>query len=60
MDDDTRYWIATDPAGDRLHHDADPLLRDTKPHMGKIPSAFITERFQAYKKGVWQEDLPQM
>ena len=35
MDDDTRYWIASDLADNKFHHNADDLLRASKKHTGK-------------------------
>ena len=50
MDDDTRYWIASDLADNKFHHNADDLLRSSKAHTGKSPSVFITDKLQAYQK----------
>ena len=50
MDDDTRYWIASDLADNKFHHNADDLLRTTKQHTGKNPSVFITDKLHAYQK----------
>ena len=50
MDDDTRYWIASDLADNKFHHNADDLLRASKKHTGKAPSVFITDKLHAYQK----------
>ena len=50
MDDDTRYWIASDLADNKFRHNADDLLRVTKEHTGKAPSVFITDKLHAYQK----------
>ena len=50
MDDDTRYWIASDLADNKFHHNADDLLRASKAHTGKSPTVFITDKLAAYQK----------
>ncbi len=50
MDDDTRYWIASDMAETKFQHDADSLLELTKVQIGKSPSHFVTDGLPAYMK----------
>lgn len=50
MDDDARYWIASDLADNKFHHNADDLLRTTKEYTGKTPSVFITDKLHTYQK----------
>ena len=50
MDDDTRYWLASDIADNKFHHNADNLLQLTKLQAGKNPRNFITDGLSAYKK----------
>ena len=50
MDDDTRYWLASDIADNKFHHNADNLLSLTKLQAGKNPRNFITDGLQAYMK----------
>ena len=50
MDDDTRYWLASDIAETKFQHNADNLLRMTKLQAGKIPRNFITDGLPAYMK----------
>lgn len=50
MDDDARYWIASDLADNKFHHNADDLLRVSKAHTGKAPSVFITDKLHVYQK----------
>ena len=50
MDDDTRYWLASDLATTKFQHNADSLLDMTKRQAGKIPRHFITDGLQAYQK----------
>ena len=50
MDDDTRYWLASDMADNKFHHNADNLLELTKKQAGKNPKIFITDGLQAYMK----------
>lgn len=50
MDDDTRYWLASDMADNKFQHNANNLLRMTKLQAGKRPRNFITDGLQAYRK----------
>ena len=50
MDDDTRYWLASDLADNKFQHNADSLLSMTKLTAGKVPRHFITDGLQAYQK----------
>ena len=50
MDDDTRYWLASDMADNKFHHNTDNLLELTKRQAGKSPRNFITDGLQAYMK----------
>ena len=50
MDDDTRYWIASDMAETKFQHNADSLLELTKVQIGKSPSHFVTDGLPAYMK----------
>lgn len=50
MDDDTRYWLASDLADTKFQHNADKLLELTKKIIGKTPTQFITDGLPAYKK----------
>ena len=50
MDDDTRYWLASDIAETKFQHNADNLLQLTKLQAGKNPRNFITDGLQAYSK----------
>ena len=50
MDDDTRYWLASDVAATKFQHNADNLLSLTKLQTGKKPRIFITDGLQAYMK----------
>jgi putative transposase len=50
MDDDTRYWLASDMADTKFQHNADRLLELTKNAIGKNPTNFITDGLPAYKK----------
>ena len=50
MDDDTRYWLSSDIADNKFHHNADNLLQLTKLQAGKNPRNFITDGLSAYKK----------
>lgn len=36
MDDDTRYWLASDLTDTKFQHNADKLLEITKNAIGKI------------------------
>jgi len=50
MDDDTRYWLASDMADTKFQHNADNLLKLTKEVIGKNPTRFITDGLPAYQK----------
>ncbi len=50
MDDDTRYWLASDITDTKFQHNADNLLRLTKLQAGKNPRNFITDGLPAYMK----------
>lgn len=50
MDDDTRYWLASDMADTKFQHNADNLLELTKKAIGKNPTYFITDGLPAYQK----------
>ena len=50
MDDDTRYWLASNMAETKFQHNADNLLRLTKQTIGKNPTRFITDGLPAYMK----------
>ena len=50
MDDDTRYWLASDIADNKFHHNADSLVAMTKKQAGKNPRNFITDGLPAYMK----------
>ncbi len=50
MDDDTRYWLASDLADNKFQHNADNLLHLTKQQAGKTPKHFITDKLPAYMK----------
>ena len=50
MDDDTRYWLASDMAHTKFQHNADKLLELTKEKIGKTPEHFVTDGLPAYMK----------
>ena len=50
MDDDTRYWLASDMAHTKFQHNADSLLELTKAKIGKVPAHFVTDGLPAYMK----------
>lgn len=50
MDDDTRYWIASDMAHTKFQHNADTLLESTRKTIGKSPAHFVTDGLPAYMK----------
>ena len=50
MDDDTRYWLASDMAHTKFQHNADKLLELTKEKIGKAPAHFVTDGLPAYMK----------
>ena len=50
MDDQTRYWLASDMADTKFQYNADMLLEMTKKTIGKDPKHFITDGLPAYMK----------
>ena len=50
MDDDTRYWLASDMAHTKFQHNANTLLELTKEKIGKNPAHFVTDGLPAYMK----------
>ena len=48
MDDDTRYWIASDMAHTKFQHNADTLLELTRKKIDKSPAHFVTDGLPAY------------
>ncbi len=50
MDDDTRYWLASELADNKFKHSADNIFRMTKQMAGKSPDVLITDGLSAYKK----------
>ena len=50
MEDDSRYWLASEMAHTKFQHNADNLLRITKRQMGKSPAHFVTDGLPAYMK----------
>ena len=50
MDDDTRYWLASDIAHTKFQHNADNLLELTKEKIGKTLAHFVTGGLSAYMK----------
>ena len=50
MDDDSRYWLASDMAETKFQHNADKLLQLTKEKIGKSPTHFVTDGLPAYMK----------
>ena len=48
MDDDTRYWLASEMAHTKFQHNADTLLQLTKKKIGKSPAHFVTDGLPAY------------
>ena len=50
MDDDTRYWLASDMAHTKFQHNADTLLKSTKERTGCSPAHFVTDGLPAYDK----------
>ncbi len=50
MDDDSRFWLASDMADNKFHHNADSLLELTKLQAGKSPRNFVTDGLPAYMK----------
>ena len=50
MDDDTRYWLASDIAETKFQHNAYNLLQLIKLQAGKNPRNFITDGLPDYQK----------
>lgn len=50
MDDDSRFWLASDMADNKFHHNADSLLELTKRQAEKSPRNFVTDGLPAYMK----------
>ena len=50
MDDDTRFWLASDLTDNKFQHSADNLLELTKKQIGKSLRNFITDGLPAYMK----------
>ena len=50
MDDDTRYWLASDMAHTKFQHNAGTLLRLTRDRIGRSPAHFVTDGLPAYMK----------
>ena len=50
MDDDTRYWLASDMADGKFQHNADTLLKLAKEATGKSPSHFVMDGLPACRK----------
>ena len=50
MDDDSRYWLASDMAETKFQHNADKLLELTKEKIGKSPTHFVTDGLPTYMK----------
>ncbi len=50
MDDDTRYWLASDTSETKFQHNAGTLLELTKKKIGKSPAHFVTDGLPAYMK----------
>jgi len=50
MEDDTRYWLASDMAETKFQHNADTLLKLTKEAIGRNPVHFVTDGLRAYMK----------
>ena len=48
MDDDTRYWLASEMAHTKFQHNADTLLELTRKKIGKSPAHFVTDGLPAY------------
>ena len=49
MDDETRYWLATDLADRKEGHDAGKLFKDTLEQADKIPGTMITDGLNSYR-----------
>ena len=50
MDDDARYWLASDLTDNKFQHNADSLLAMTKRQAGKNPRNFTTDGLPACMK----------
>lgn len=50
MDDESRYWLASDMAETKFQHNADTLLKLTKKTIGRNPVHFVTDGLPAYMK----------
>ena len=50
MDDNSRYWLASDMAETKFQHNADTLLKLTKQTIGRNPVHFVTDGLSAYMK----------
>ena len=50
MDDDTRYWLASDMAHTKFQHNGDTLLKLTKNQVDRNPAHFVTDGLPAYMK----------
>ncbi len=50
MDDDARYWLASDMVHTKFQHNADNLLKLTKKKIGKSSAHFVTDGLPAYGK----------
>ncbi|MDE0090097.1 MAG: DDE-type integrase/transposase/recombinase [Thaumarchaeota archaeon] len=50
MDDDTRYWLASELADSKDKHNAEDIFRMTKQMAGKGPRVLITDGLPAYQK----------
>ena len=50
MDDDTRYWLASELADSKEKHNAENIFRMTKQMAGKNPTVLITDKLPAYQK----------
>ena len=57
MDNDTRYWLASDLADRKEGHDATKLFQDTLEQTGKIPARMITDGLNSYRVAA-EEVLP--
>ena len=50
MDDDARYWLASDMTHTKFQHNADNMLELTKTKIGKIQAHFATDGLPDYMK----------
>ncbi len=55
MDDDTRYWLASDLAEKKHGHKAEALFKRTIDHAGKYPDEMITDGLGSYKQAARNE-----